>query len=310
MRFIKNLVHQLMPEQYSDKELSVLCISTTNPVYLVFTNQAAYPELVIREANTEDARQAHDIAKALFDKVGNLIPEPIAIHRYNDRNFSVQRGAKGTPWFQLTQHITTPTHWNELRDRATTALNQLHNGTMAIENWRSECKPGEALRDRLKQCIASGTKLPQLLNQQVATMSQQLDSLGTLSTFPQHGDYCLNNLIIDTDDIHIIDFEDFGMTSMPLHDEFSLALSMYSKSSKNIDTSLQYELNTCTKKGAETLGIPVEMLPGFFMHHLLLRLGEWSLPTRRKQYREWLITILNDFIHEPQLLFPPSSNQK
>ncbi len=310
MLFIKTFARQLMPEWDTHTQLSIVCISTTNPVYLVFTNQALHPELVIRIADSEKIHKAHHITQQLFSAVGSLIPEPVTLSTFANRTFSVQKGVKGTVWFQLAQGISTATQWNELRDRAITALNQLHTGTRTIENWRTECTPGQALRDCFEKCIATGINLPFQVKPQVKIMSQQLDRLGTITVFPQHGDYCLNNLIVDTDVIHIIDFEDFGITSMPLHDEFSLALSMYAQTPKGINATIFHELKTCTALNTGSFGIDSDMLPSFFMHHLLLRLGEWSHKPRRKQYREWLISILESFTIEPHLFFDQSTLQK
>lgn len=303
MLFIQTVARQLVPEWNANTKLSIACISTTNPVYLVFTTQNSHPELVIRRADSEDICKTHNITKQLFSEVGDLIPEPITIFNFCNRNFAVQKGVKGTPWFQLVQGMSTSTQWNELRDRAMTALTQLHKGTTAIESWHTECAPGKELRSYFEKCIATGIKLPLQVKQQVEIMSQQLDALGRIKVFPQHGDYCLNNLIIDTEAIHIIDFEDFGITSMPLHDEFSLALSLYSQAPKDINTSIFHELNMCATPSANIFGIDAEMLPGFFMSHLLLRLGEWSHGARRKQYREWLTLILERFTTEPHLFF-------
>jgi len=310
MLFIKDFARQLIPEWNVNTQLSIVCISTTNPVYLVFANQTSHPELVIRIADSEKIYKAHNITQQLFNEVGDLIPEPITISNFSNRTFAVQRGVKGTVWFQLGQGISTAAQWNELRGRAITALNQLHAGTRAIENWLTECTPGQELRDGLEKCIATGIRLPLQVKQQVEIMSQQLDRLGTITVFPQHGDYCLNNLIVDANAIHIIDFEDFGITSMPLHDEFSLALSMYAQAPKGINSSIFHELKICTASAADSLGIDSAVFPSFFMHHLLLRLGEWSHNPRRKQYREWLISILESFIIEPHLFFDQAMNQK
>lgn len=298
MLFLDALIRQHIPEWNTKSRLHIACIATTNPVYLVFSENSSYPELVIRVAESEDIIKTHNITQQLFKKVGNLVPESITTFNFENRNFTVQKGVNGMPWFQLAQSISTAAQWNALRGRAITALNQLHKGTMAIESWKTECVPGQELRDCFKKCIAAGTELPQQVKTQVEIMGKELDSLGTISAFPQHGDYCLNNLIIDVDAIHIIDFEDFGMTSMPLHDEFALALSMHSKS---IATSLRHELNACTE--VNLFNINSTALPGFFMHHLLLRLGEWSKPIQRQKYREWLLSILDNFLLEPHSFF-------
>lgn len=306
MFLIKDFSRQFVAEWNEDTALSIVCISTTNPVYLIFSDHLSYPELVMRIVNSEDAYKAHDVTKVLYKVVGDLIPEPVAIAELNGKDFAIQRGVKGVPWFQLSQKITTPEQWSNIRNRAITALAELHNGIRSVESWHAECAPGQELRNCYKKCTATGLEISDMLNSQVDLMSCQLDTMGMISVYPQHGDYCLNNLIIDDNKMHVIDFEDFGMTTMPLHDEFSLALSTYSQSPRNITTSLLNELDVCSNLGAKDFGIDSAMRPAFFMHHLLLRLGGWSHPERRGEYRRWLISILDDFISDPHLFFNQS----
>jgi len=303
MLFIDSLVRHLIPSWNEQTNLSIACVSTTNPVYLVFQEYSTHPALVVRMANSEGVRKTHGITEQLFEQVGNLIPKPIALSHFGDQSFAVQEGAKGTPWFQLCQNISTVDQWDELRARALDALSQLQKGSSAIQEWQTKFSPGEELRDCFEKCTDTKIILPSGIEKQVATMSDNLDKLGEITSFPQHGDYCLNNLIIDNETINVIDFEDFGMTSMPLHDEFSLALSMYALAPSSINTTLLHELTTCTIQRVDIVGINKTMVPSLFLYHLLLRLGEWSLSPQRKRHRAWLLSILETFVEDPFSFF-------
>ena len=300
MQFIKSIASLHIPD-HTPSDISVLCISTTNPVYLVFSKNEETPKLVIRDAEPQSVRYAHEISEKLFSKVGTLISEPIGIIEYANKEYSIQKGLKGTPWFQLTNNITSKDEWERLSNRALSILNQLHDGIFSTEQWKKTCRPGDELRQCYSNCIKSGTNLSQEVKTLVEDCSKELDNLGEVSSFHQHGDFCLNNLIVDNDLVHVIDFEDFGMTSMPLHDEISLALSLYSQAPQIVETSLKNEIISCTKGSLTRFGISGEFIPGFFLYHLLLRLGDWSQGGRRDQYREWLFSVLGDFTNQPEL---------
>ena len=143
--------------------------------------------------------------------------------------------------------------------------------------------------------------LPPEVRGHVELYSRSLDAIGKISVHSQHGDFCLNNLIIEEDKIHIIDFEDFGITSMPLHDQFTLALSFYQLSPGDFSANLSCEIKTFASSTLKKYNWDESILSGLFMHHLLLRLSSWS--RHRKQYRRWLLEVMNNFIHSPETIF-------
>lgn len=302
MLFIHSLIQQLAP-QWDSKGISVACLCTTNPVYLVFNEHQTHPALAVRIADSEEVGEAHRIVERLYTKVGDLVAEPIVMTEIGEYKVAVQKGLMGLPWFQLTKQYQSPAQWEALRDRSLAALTHLHAGIKAFSDWTTYCEPGTELRLCLRRCLASGTELPPRIQQQVISLSKQLDHIGSIKVHYQHGDYCLNNLLVEVDHIHVIDFEDFGMTSMPMHDEIALALSMYSSAPNTVQTTPKREIWACTENSLANTGLNRSMLPGLFMHHLLLRLGEWSQSSLRQQYRAWLLSLLEEFAHDPLLYF-------
>ncbi len=299
MFFIESLVKQFMPEWDEDTKLGITCISTTNPVYLIFHDHGEYPALVARVAVNDHVCETHRKMTRLYEHVGDLIPEPLGLLSSGTQQIAIQRGAEGTPWFQLSSVYATKKRWDELRDRALHALYQLHVGAAKMAEGGGMCRPGEELRQCFALCVKSGTKLSEDVISHVENMAVHLDKLGVVPAAPQHGDFCLNNLLVGEGDIRIIDFEDFLYTTMPLHDEFSLALSMYSQAPAACNATLKFEFNACTRASLERLGFENDVLPGFFMFHLLLRLGSWSQDENRAKYREWLMSLLQEFVVDP-----------
>ncbi len=61
----------------------------------------------------------------------------------------------------------------------------------------------------------------------------------------QHGDFSLNNLMVSPDSMAVIDFEEFGLTRMPLHDAFGLAFSFQHSQNDQCPIPLKDCLEQC-----------------------------------------------------------------
>ena len=306
MFHIESIARELVPQLCDNKTLSIICISTANPVYLFFDGHRSYPEFVVRISEYKDFSVTHRVLEELFKTMGDLVPQPISLSNRDNLHIVVEKGLKGVPWFQLAKNYTTPSQWSSLRNKANNTLNQLHLAISEKPQWNRVCFPGEELRQCYQECLESGTRLPPELQEQVELCSRNLDAIGEISVHSQHGDFCLNNLIIEENKIHIIDFEDFGITSMPLHDQFTLALSFYQLSPGDFSANLSSEIKIFVSSALKKYDWDNSILSGLFMHHLLLRLGSWS--QHRKQYRHWLLEVMNNFIHSPDTFF--SNNSK
>jgi len=303
MRLIESVIQALSSEYASYGKISVACISTTNPVYLVFRDGYSKPELVVRRADSRDVIDAHEITEKIYGVVGDLVPEPVAVVSVDGLDFAVQKGVAGLPWFQISGEYSSEVEWAKLRSRAINALNELHSGSARVAGWSGKCEPGQVLRESLRKFLTTGTIVSTENISYIEKAAAVLDGIGEIESYPQHGDFCLNNLIVNDKKMHVIDFEDFGITQLPLYDEFTLALSLAEQAGANVNTSIAREIAECTQDKAETLGIDREMIPALLLCHLLIRLGEWSLGDSRKEYRQKLMHLFEDLISMPKKFF-------
>lgn len=303
MIYIESLVKKLLPEICQNQKLSIVCLVTSNPVYLVFIENSCSPDLVVRISSSADICLAHQVTESLYKILGDLIPQPLLQVKTNGRNIAIQKGVNGCPWFQLACKYSTTAQKEKIYIRAIEALNKLHQAVSASSDWNEVISPSRELRKTYQQCLDSGTALPVGTDKLLQQSCTSLDGLGEISVFPQHGDFCLNNLIIDDTKIHIIDFEDFGMTCMPLHDQFTLALSFHQLLPQSGRGTISGAINACINDALAPTLQDASILHGLFLHHLLLRLGAWSQSEKRIQYRQWLLSILENFIHSPDDVF-------
>lgn len=294
MKFILDIVKPyLSPTNIS--ELSLACISTSNPVYLVFEAKQSAPSLIVRSAGSTDVVKAHKVTESLYQTIPELIPEPVAIVNTEQGEYAIQRGVSGLPWFQIANEFKSADDWNSLRERALNALDKLHAAIQLQEEER-DLNVYLYSQQCLNEALSAGLSLNEAQVKKVQSRLECLKDLPKLPIFSQHGDYCLNNLIIEKDHIHIIDFEDYGMTCLPFFDYFSLALSLSSSTHPNSHLPVEQEVELCTKFFLESYKLTKNQLSTLFLVHLLVRLGQWSNGGQRKVFRDLLIDKLLNMI--------------
>jgi hypothetical protein len=300
MLFIKRLLSDagLLRGRLADH--SIACISTTRPIYLVFDHEVDQPIYVVRKLSDEHAFHTHRIHNQLYQLVGNLVPEPVGIYAYAGQQYDVQRGVKGSPWFQIKAKIRTSEARDHLEERMWQTLNSFQAAIHADEALAAKTlHPHKELHNAYTEYRNTCTAVNQTLERLVSIAANDLSKLKNCPSIPQHGDFCLNNMIIDEIHITVIDFEDFMITAMPIYDHFTLALSLPSCSSEP-DNAAQVFAQHNIIAMAKHIGIPEEALKWHFLHHLLVRLGPWSIGEKRRPYRKWLEQVLNSFVAENQ----------
>lgn len=305
MDFINQIARQVvgLPEA---TDWSVACIATTNPVYLLFSRTSDSPDYVVR-VTPSSQNCTHNIGVVLHKAAGDLVPEPLGLIHQDGKLFSVQRGVAGMPWFQIAHRYAGADRWQALRATATETLNTFHQRiSRGLPSERLLIRPSQELRSAYQVFLQIHQSKPDGLEAKVDKYESALASLGEITGVPQHGDFSLNNLIIreEPEQVTVIDFEDFNLTQMPLYDEFTLALSFYTSAPGSWKPELSEELQSCIERSAVGSGYDRQIIEGLFLFHLLSRLGPWSLGIKRQPYRQWLLTLLEQFTRNPKDFFP------
>ena len=301
MQFIKELLAVAGLAHIRLADYSVACISTTRPIYLVFGHDADHPAYVIRRLADDHDFHTQQVHKYLYQLVGKRIPEPVGIFEHAQQKYDIQHGVKGAPWFQIKSKFRTETARAQLEARLWQTLVDFQSAITACNaNETNTIQP----HDELSRAFSEYQKIEQTENAELVKLVESAvsDLSGVPGCFaiPQHGDFCLNNLIIDTSHITVIDFEDYEITAMPMYDHFTLALSLPS-CSEEPNLAVNAFKDTQIAATAEKLGIGASAIRWHFLHHILLRLGPWSTGEKRAKYRTWLRQLLASFIeiHAP-----------
>ncbi len=264
----------------------MICIRTTRPKYLVFANDASQPICVAQFGGKDELERLHTILGRLHGKLPNLIAEPLALALWRDNIYiHLQTGLPGTPWFRIVDRYRSRESWNQLSALAYEVLGQLHRAISSFPDWVCLIHLGDELRLQAKLCMEGGVSLSNSTQDWIERCAESLDGMGELSCFWQHGDFCLNNLLVSPSRIAIIDFDEFGHTVMPLHDRISLGLSLHERAPLGTwSAPLMEGSNTSPKlECEESLVVEEQRLQGLYMHYLLWRINQCQgWPTRAR----------------------------
>ena len=207
---------------------SVVAIQTTRPKYLVFGQDTSRPACVVQFGTLAELAPVHRLLETLEPQLRGMIPAPLALERWRDELFvEIQSGLAGAPWFQLQRTCDSPKRWLQLVDPALQSLQRLQAVTARMEAWGSTVDLGSALDQEMITAAARGVSLGPQLRVYLDQTVMSLLPLRGIQGRPQHGDYSLNNVLLGGDGaFRVIDFDEFGLTSIPLQDEIGLALSL------------------------------------------------------------------------------------
>ena len=294
-------VRRLAPGLFSEQPVSVVRIEMTREVFLLFGSDATQPACVAQIGASERLETLHAVLTILHDRVGRLVPWSIACVPWHEgQSLHVQAGLPGVPWFRLGDRVRTILDWAHLETRAGDALKQLHQAVAASPEWRCRVKPDAELRHQLELLSAGDRAVPPAVVAAVRNCADRLQALGEIDWFWQHGDFCVNNLLVAPAGLGIIDFEEFGATAAPLHDEIGLGLSIHACSSTGEDwDGARQHVRACV---APTLRAHPQLtvhLPGLFVHHVVWRMNQCRDRPRRSAIRARLARMLAAFAESP-----------
>jgi hypothetical protein len=282
---VGNLVRRVAPGLLSDDDVTVVRIHTTRPLFAVFQGHADSPACVVHMGSRQELETTHNVLRRLLAKRPALVPASLVCEPWIDGVYiNIRSGLKGRPWFALPDRIRGLTEWYELAERGAQAVNLLHETIRESPEWVEKVTPADEMRRLVargrKICVPFVTGVWERLDAAV----NELEALGEMSWWAQHGDMCLNNLIFGPEVVSVIDFEEFGLTRVPLNDEMGLAFSAHDLSGGDADTFAIF-FARCVRGTLCRYPMLRGAAHGLLLHHLLFRLIQCSgRPTRQTEW--------------------------
>ena len=300
---IPDLVRDLVPRARSIEAMSVACIQTTHPKYLVFNGNPQRPAFVVQFGPRLQMERTHRTLARVHAGAGDIVPQSLVCTSVGaDEYVQIQTGLPGLPWFRVADSCRSRAVWLTLLHRGLHALDRLQAAIAVVPEWTGTVHPARELRALVEGC----RELP---DARLATKStpwiDTLDRLGPVFTSYRHGDFSVNNLLIAESQIGIIDFDEFGETMMPLHDEIGLALSLPMSQEGVCPLSARECLDVCITHALARGTLAPEAVPGLLLHHLLWRIERCRGLATRDRLRATLLRYVSELLTNPEALLVP-----
>jgi aminoglycoside phosphotransferase (APT) family kinase protein len=297
---LPEMLARTLPGRFAASDLAVAAVYTTRPKYLVFERGSARPVCVVDTGGAPETNRRHAALQQLHARIPDLTAEPLAcVPCEGERAMHVESGLAGIPWFALGRTFQTHADWHSVAERAAAALRAFHAAVRDIPEWSEVVAPGDELRRQLFVALARRMPLREEACALIDARAQALDALGKRRYPWQHGDFSLNNLLVDRKSVGIIDFEELGDTCMPLHDEIGLAISV-GLTYPQAPLSVAECFNTCVFREADEQGLQWEQVEGLVLHHLLFRINGCAATSRRAALAALLSALLQAFTAHPR----------
>ena len=264
----------LLSRQFEDVDaatVSSICIRTAQPKYLVFTGNVAQPRFVVQFGTYALLKRVFDHLAELYVLLPGQVPKPLFMSQdLGEESVFVQEGLPGRPWFNIQSSLATERSCLTLRQQALSALAKFQGVVSTQPHWHDTVASWQVLQDTATQYKQVVGQTPEGFDEIVETHVQILRPLGEIQCFNQHGDFCINNMLIDGESVGVIDFEHFGLMQTPMHDEFLL-----------VDSLMAFAPSSCAGLGQESWAIAVEQSAYAQL------IGEQALPAFLLQFYLW-----------------------
>ena len=277
------IVRQLVPGILTHPKPSVACVRTTHQKYLVFDGDASRPACVLEIGDEKRLRRIDSILGSLHALCPREVPRPLACASWGPGTVvHIQEGLPGLPWFRLSDTLTTPERWQALLERSVTMMGKFHGAISDVPAWVGSIDLGHTLAEQATLWASAGSSDARLADA-IAGCIDSVNGAPPMTAVAQHGDFSLNNLMVASDGMAVIDFEEFGLTQMPLHDAIGLGLSFSMSQDERCPISVRDCVERCIG-GPRAAGVfDPGVLRALLLHHLLWRINQsHGLPARAR----------------------------
>jgi hypothetical protein len=302
------LVSRLIPAQLSEGRLSFVAVHYAKLVFLAFRERSRDPDFVVTVGSEEEVAKLHDVLSKLHREIPALTPESLATAPLPDGRFiHVQSAIPGLPWYSLAGSLRHDAR-RRLHAKALDVLRKLHGAIDAIPAWHSQISPSGELRRQFDLSASNGITLSPAARQLAESCIEHLAGLGEFVSHWQHGDYCASNLMVAGTDLRIFDFDEFGMTAMPLHDQFALAFSVHELASADgVRRPVAEEVHACIAAELRAKPALASHVRGLLVHHLLWNVNLHHGQPARVGRGKAALRDLEEFASVPWDYVPPSA---
>lgn len=284
MNDLEARIASMAPGVLQPEGVSRLRIRTTQPLVLLFNRDAEVPACVAQRGRRQELSASHEVMQRLRASDPTLVAEPLGLLDDGPEwAWGVIRGLAGWPWFTLPHLYPGPAGLATVTDVALATLRRFGAAVSQYDDWRLSEPLALCLSRELDGIVATHGELAVSVDPvRRRTWLAALEDVDPRGWHSQHGDFCLNNLLLHERSASIIDFEEFGLAAAPLHDAFGLALSLHEFAERSgIPAAPGDLLDRCARDDARGEVLPREARTALLVHHLCWRINQCEArPTR------------------------------
>jgi hypothetical protein len=287
------IVRQLVPGLLRHPRPSVVCVQATNQKYLVFDADRSRPACVVEIGDETRLRRIDGILTSLHGLCPREVPRSLACAPWGPRAVAhVQEGLPGLPWFRLSDTMTAQPIWEAMLERAVQTMRRFHGAVAAVPAWVGSVQLASSLAEQASIWRQAGdSSLAPGLADALAGCISQMSGAPPMIAIAQHGDFSLNNLMVAADGMAVIDFEEFALTRMPLHDAIGLGLSFSMSQNDRCPISVRDCVERCIGGPRAVASFGDGVLRTLLLHHLLWRINQCRPHPGRARLRAKLTTL-------------------
>jgi hypothetical protein len=284
----------------SAEALRVAFIRTTDPVFLIFAPAQAHPHYVAKVGRGAALARQFTVEARLHQLLPGAVARPVGVIEIGDgAAVIVHEGAAGLPWFRLADTLHTTHDWLALRERCIAQLRAFASAVAGQPDWVAAPARQDlglsALAASLHEVIAPLGLGEAWLRDAVAA----LEALGPVPASWQHGDFVLNNLLVDGDRLTVVDLVDFGKWRVPLLDACALACSLHFHAGTHAPWhGLEHDLAACVA-GLPPGGRTADQTLALAVYFLLAAISDTLGRPRREGVRRLYLDLLRDVAGDP-----------
>ena len=286
------VVRQIVPGLLRHGRPSVACVRTTHQKYLVFDADPSRPVCVVEFGDQDRLRRIDAILRSLHGLCPREVPRPLACAPWAPGQMvQIQEGLPGMPWFRLFDTLTTKNKWQALLERAVAMMRRFHGAISSVPSWVGTIHLGHSLAEQARIWSAAGSSHAPRLAIALDACIERLRCAAPMMALAQHGDFSLNNLMVDADNMAVIDFEEFALTRMPLHDAIGLGLSFSLSQDGRCPISVRDCVERCIGGPGTIASYDDTTLRGLLLHHLVWRINQSQGHPARSRLRATLTAL-------------------
>lgn len=282
------------------RAMQVAFVKTTDPVFLLFAPHQEHPLYVVRVGDIDVLSRRLELKARLHRLLPDVVARPMGVFPIKERDaLYVQEGLQGHPWYRISDRLRSDADWMTLRQRCIDQLRVFRTAVESQPDWVvSPVNYGATLLTLAAGLRDVLTPLGAGVAGMLAEAAATLEAMGLVSGAWQHGDFTLNNLLVDDHRVRVVDLADFGRWHVPLVDSFSLGCSLHFHASRHCDWHpLADDLASCANATAPDT-YTSRQKTAFFAHFLLTAISDTErLPSRttiRSIYLDQLRQLADD----------------